>query len=278
MATIIAAHFQDFHKEGNGGVFSFQNINFYIKCCSFYGNTVDTNGGSIYGVQCQCMINKTTFAHSFSTAHINQIGGNAMYLDQCTISLSDSSTEFCGEVPESSSDSSIRFSDSTQEVRYYNASHNSGYWGGSSISFILPHSGSSLRYMNAYDNNDYHGIEIDQKQLDVCRFCNFVKFHPEYNQGVIWSSPGTLVEMVSCCFFEVGNVKLEANSNDIPLINCLSDQIFPSIETTTQFTTIQINIDIFCPCSSQVSCNCAFRIQKHLIFRIHMFSFFILSN
>ena len=246
MPNIEFSHFEGFEKDGDGGVLSVENIDLTITCCSFTSNSATKNGGSIYLSKCHLNITKTEFYKSKSTANTDNIAGNALYLKEDILNIQDVSASLCSDSNDARSDSAIRSLSTNTTVKNYNASHNSGVGGASSISIHLSPVGSSVSYTNVYDVLDNCAIESWSSCYTV-KFSNFIKFNPRYNKGIVAQKEANSFTFIQCSFFETDTLSITAYSESaLSIIDCYSDRLLPSITQTTEFTTISIDFDIHC--------------------------------
>ena len=261
------ALFNDFYTDGDGSVINLNNVALTILCSVFQENTATRNGGSIYALNANFNISKTTFFHCQSSANRDNIAGNAIYQSKHTTNIQHTSLLLCAKSSEIRSDSSIKLFQSTAKCNHINFTSNNGNAGASGISLDRPNTDSSVSFINVYDVLDHYSIEAFVNHYQVT-LSNFVKFNPEFNTNIVWMSANNLLTFTECCFFETNGVSLSYNNLQVIIENCLIGEESPSFTFASSITLQQIVLDLKC---RPVLRTCQIKIMKSIYMKLSIF-------
>ena len=201
--TVKSTVFQSFAKSGNGGVFEVYGISLAVECCSFLSDHVASSGGCIYASECNVEIYRTSFEKCYTSAHTDEVSGNAVYVNKNKIVIDMVSTYQCGPASDLCSDSSIRASSVFAKVSNVNATDNYGFMGSSVIGLDSAIIDSSVRYSQDVSGRDYTSMHSVDKHYYVYN-SNFI--NQTSHSCVCWSSKDYLLSFESCVFWNFGGI------------------------------------------------------------------------
>ena len=174
MKTLIKRTvFQNFAKKGNGGIFEIYSLNIVVECCSFVSDYVTSFGGCLYASECNIEIYKTSFYKCYTSAHTNDVAGNAVYASKNSLVIDFVSTYQCGPTSTLCSDSSIRATSALAKVKNVNATENYGVIGSSAMAIDYTVAGSFIKYLQDVSGKDYVSIQSINNRYDAS-FSNFI--------------------------------------------------------------------------------------------------------
>ena len=261
MKTLIKRTvFQNFSKNGNGGIFEIYSINIAVECCSFVSDHVTLFGGCLFASECNIEIYKTSFDKCYTSAQADEYSGNAVYASKNSLVIDMISTYQCGPTSTLCSDSSIRATSATAKVKNVNATENYGYIGSSAMAIDYAVVGSFIKYLQDVSGKDYISIQSVSNQYDAC-FSNFI--NQTSHIYICWANANYIIEYESCVFWNIGNV---------PFCNyvcsfktCISNGDISDVTKTDVYSVNMINIMRCGVAITKMSCS---KYVIHIVFMV----------
>ena len=268
--NVIDSFFYSLTKIGSGGAIEIVNdVNDLNIKSSFFASISSTEyAGAVYASIDDSQLYYTSFIGCFSTNHVNNMFGNAVYLKKGNSILYSNSFDHCGPTS-NCADSSISC-ETISTVTYHNGTSNYGIEGSSGFSSRAITEGSSVKYMIVCNGHDSSAIEcIVKLEILLSNFINNTSL-----SSIIWVDRDDIMTLNQCIFKQCCSTFSNLGRRYF-ILNCTSDKSFASITSTNIVETLPFTV--FIPIldfkKKKLTCELNFNIKKFLSIILKSFIF-----
>ena len=240
---VLNTFFENFHQSDFGSVFSISDSSLDIQCCYFAENSCNNEGGCIYCLNSDLIIEKTSFYKCCSQAHKNDFYGNVLLINGIKALVKNINTYLCSYSEELSSDSSLAFLSSLVTLSFYNASNNYGYKGASGYTLKYTLDNSIVSYTNIVDSRDESVVQSSTKCFSIynSNFINCV-----YCTYILYQNTDDMIILHDCIFMNTGSNPFVYSNYHIIAYNTKADRSYGDIIKSDNLSSQEINIDYNC--------------------------------
>jgi len=262
---VSKAHFSDFSKDGNGGVFEITSASLKVDSCTFNNNQVRYNGGCIYLVTGTLEMTKCSFYSCYSYENRDEISGNAAFINKNKANVTYVSTYLCGPSEKKCGDSSIRTIACENYVRFINATQNYGVIGSSMYALDEAKTQTSVSYVQDINGKDYITLQSVTNYYEVSKG-NFINGYD--HKYVFWETKNNILKIIDSVIWNFGGKPI-TNGYEILLENCVSDSTSIMATNVQLLSTYALKFPLLfqsCIKSKQQRCRCY--IYQQFIFNL----------
>jgi len=214
--------FKDLGPIDNGAAICTANTKITVFCCTFEGNVVNTQGGSIYFVNGVLSIYQSLFYKCYSSKNKGDVWGNAVFVNAREFNINDTNTRRCGISESLCSDSAIHIEQSITTAFRLNATENYGCGGGAILSLGDPLTGNKLVNLQGYKCHDSMEFEVWPTKVTIVD-SNFIDTLDTYS--CFWTNAEKIIECNNCLFWNLNKKELILTGYSIILNNCRSNNV-----------------------------------------------------